>query len=311
MKAAYDGSGRHEIENQVESARASKVFRINQIGGLVRVVLGWWPAFIILVVGFAAAFPGVLAPQNPDTIHLGARFLAPGSTADGIHFWLGSDELGRDVLSRVIWGARLSVIVALVAVFVSGVAGGALGVIAGMNPKIAGVFIMRLADLVLSIPFFLAAILVVAILGPSVVNEVIVLALVRWPRYARIAYAQTRETSTREFVRSAVALGARRRRVVLRHIVPEVLPSLIVVATLEVGLMIIFEAALSFIGLGAPPPAPSWGSMLSEGQEYIATAWWISTFPGIALFLVVIAVNKMGDRVRDRLDPRSRRTGLV
>lgn len=276
----------------------------------VRRFLRWWPVAIVAAVGFAAAFPGVLAPQNPDLIHLSARLAGPGTTLGGTHFWLGTDELGRDVLSRVIWGSRISVVVALVAVFVAGIGGGALGVVAGVRPKVLGVGIMRLADLVLSVPFFLLAILVVAVLGPSIVNEVIVLALVRWPRYTRVGYAQTIETSNREFVRSAVALGARRGRVVFRHILPEVLPSLVVVATLEVGLMIIFEAALSFVGLGAPPPAPSWGSMLSDGQLYVATAWWISTFPGIALFLVVIAVNKIGDRVRDRLDPRSRKTGL-
>ncbi len=275
-----------------------------------RRVLRWWPIAIVAAAAAAAAFPSLLSPQDPNVIHLGARLVKPGTTSGGTHFLLGADELGRDVLSRVIWGSRISVIVAVVAVFVSGVVGGALGVTAGVRPRVIGVAIMRLADLVLSVPFFLLAILVVAVLGPSVVNEVIVLALVRWPRYTRVAYGQTIETANREFVRSAVALGARQSRVVFRHILPEVLPSLVVVATLEVGLMIIFEAALSFIGLGPPPPAPSWGSMLSEGQQYVATAWWISTFPGVALFLVVIAVNKIGDRVRDRLDPRSRKTGL-
>lgn len=276
----------------------------------LRRIARWWPVAMVAIVGFAAAFPGVLAPYNPDTIHLVGRLSPPGSTFGGQTFWLGTDQLGRDVLSRVIWGARISVVVALVAVFVAGVGGGALGVLAGVRPRVLGVGIMRLADLVLSIPFFLLAILVVAVLGPSITNEIIVLALVRWPRYTRVGYAQTIDASNRDFVRSAVALGARRSRVVLRHILPEVVPALVVVATLEVGLMIIFEAALSFIGLGAPPPTPSWGAMLSDGQQYVATAWWISTFPGIALFLVVISVNKIGDRVRDRLDPRSRKSGL-
>lgn len=275
-----------------------------------RRILRWWPIAIVTVAVVAAAVPSILSPQDPNVIHLGARLVKPGTTSGGTHFILGTDELGRDILSRVIWGARTSVIVAVVAVFVSGLIGGALGVLAGVRPKILGVVIMRLADLVLSVPFFLLAILVVAVLGASVVNEVIVLALVRWPRYTRVAYGQTIEAANREFVRSAVALGARQTRVVFRHILPEVLPSLVVVATLEVGLMIVFEAALSFIGLGPPPPAPSWGSMLSDGQQYVATAWWISTFPGVALFLVVLAVNKIGDRVRDRLDPRSRKTGL-
>lgn len=309
-------TGAHEALNTIDAPgvieMAADPERVPRRARLrtARRCLRWWPFAIVTAVGFAAAFPGLLAPHNPDLIHLNARLASPGTTLGGAHFWLGTDELGRDVLSRVIWGSRISVVVALVAVFVAGIGGGALGLVAGVGPKMLGVGIMRLADLVLSVPFFLLAILVVAVLGPSIVNEVLVLAIVRWPRYTRVGYAQTVETSNREFVRSAVALGARRGRVVLRHILPEVLPSLVVVATLEVGLMIIFEAALSFIGLGAPPPAPSWGSMLSAGQQYVATAWWISTFPGVALFLVVIAVNKIGDRVRDRLDPRSRKTGL-
>lgn len=272
-----------------------------------RRVLRWWPVAVVALAAFAAAFPGIIAPHDPNAINLTARLVSPGTAVGGSQYLLGADELGRDVLSRLIWGARISVVVAVLAVGVAGVGGGALGIIAGVRPKFLGVGIMRLADLVLSVPFFLLAILVVAILGPSVVNEVLVLAIVRWPRYTRVAYGQTVDTANREFVRSTVALGARRSRVVLRHILPEVLPPLVVVATLEVGLMIIFEAALSFIGLGAPPPTASWGAMLSEGQQYVATAWWISTFPGIALFLVVLAVNRIGDRVRDRLDPRSRR----
>jgi peptide/nickel transport system permease protein len=310
MRNSSGRSGQAKVLDVIEL----KPSQSRQSHGMVlmwfRRMLRWWPIAIVSIAAVAAAFPSILSPQDPNLIHLGARLVKPGTTSGGTHFVFGSDELGRDVLSRVIWGARTSVIVALVAVFFSGLVGGSLGVLAGVRPKFLGVAIMRFADLVLSVPFFLLAILVVAVLGASVVNEVIVLALVRWPRYTRVAYGQTIETSNREFVRSAVALGARQTRVVFRHILPEVLPSLVVVATLEVGLMIIFEAALSFIGLGPPPPAPSWGSMLSDGQQYVATAWWISTFPGVALFLVVIAVNKIGDRVRDRLDPRSRKTGL-
>ncbi|MQA04055.1 MAG: ABC transporter permease subunit [Streptosporangiales bacterium] len=164
----------------------------------------------------------------------------------------------------------------------------------------------RSADMVLSIPFFLLAILTVVVLGPSLVNVVAVLVLVRWPRYARVAFAQTLETRGRDFVRSAVAIGSTPWRVVLRHIVPEVVPSIIVVATLELGLMVIYEASLSFIGLGVQPPDPSWGSMLSDGQEYVSQAWWLATFPGLALFLLVLSVNMLGDFIRDQLDPSER-----
>lgn len=272
----------------------------------IRLALRWWPIAVLIIAGFTAAFPYLLAPLNPDVTHLSARLLGPGSQSHGHTFLLGTDNLGRDVLSRVIWGVRVSVIVATTSVLVAGIFGGIMGMLAGVQGRILSPIIMRTADMVLSIPFFLLAILVVAALGPNIRNVVIVLALVRWPRYARIAHAQTLEASKREFVKAAVALGARKYRVVRHHIMPEILPPLIVVATLEVGLMVIYEAALSFIGLGVQPPTPSWGSMLSTGQEFVASAWWIATFPGIALFLLVMSVNQLGDLVRDRLDPRGR-----
>lgn len=269
-----------------------------------RAILRWWPVAILLVAAIAAAFPFLLAPLNPDLTNLGARLKGPGYSTGGVRFILGTDNLGRDILSRLIWGVRVSVVVAATSVLVAGGFGGAMGILAGTQKKILGPVIMRVADMVLSIPFFLLAILVVAALGPSVRNLVIVLALVRWPRYARVAQALTIETSKREFVQAAIALGARKLRVARRHILPEVLPPLVVVATLEVGLMVVYEAALSFIGLGVQPPTPSLGSMLSTGQEFVSTAWWISTFPGLALFLLVLAVNRLGDLVRDWLDPR-------
>jgi peptide/nickel transport system permease protein len=190
----------------------------------------------------------------------------------------------------------------------SGTGGVALGLIAGWRRGWLGVLIMRIADIALSVPFLLIAILVVAVLGPSLVNVVICLAMVRWPRYTRITYATVLETRERGFVRGVVALGAPGHWIVLRHILPEVAPLAVVVATLELGLMVIFEASLSFLGLGVQPPTASWGTMLAEGQQYVATAWWLATFPGLALFGLVLAVNMLGDAVRDRLDP-TRRVG--
>ncbi len=280
------------------TSRKMKAFRL-------RKVLRWWPLLIILIALVAAAFPSVLAPYNQDLTNLAARLEGPGFRYGAQHFLLGTDSLGRDVLSRVIWGVRPSVVVAVVAVLVAGVSGSTLGIVAGTIEGGVGTIIMRFADMVLSIPFFLLAILVVAALGPSLVNVVVVLALVRWPIYARVAYGQSIEVSKRESVRSAIALGARQWRVMRYHILPEVLAPLIVVATLEVGSMIVYEAALSFIGLGTQPPAPSWGSMLSEGEQYVSTAWWISTFPGLALFVLALSVNRLGDLIRDVLDPKS------
>ncbi|HEX6443967.1 MAG TPA: ABC transporter permease [Streptosporangiales bacterium] len=266
----------------------------------------WFFLALLAVFALLAIMPGVFASADPTQTDLPARLLPPGSTHEGVYHLLGTDQLGRDVLSRVVYGSRVSLAISLSAVLGAGLVGSALGVVAAVLRGVGGVVVMRIADMVLSIPFFLLAILTVVVLGPSLVNVVVVLALVRWPRYARVAFAQTLETRNRDFVRSAVAIGATPWRVVLRHIVPEVIPSIVVVATLELGLMVIYEASLSFIGLGVQPPDPSWGSMLSDGQKYVSTAWWLATFPGIALFLLVLTVNMLGDFVRDQLDPSER-----
>ena len=264
-------------------------------------------AVVVIYVIVALAAP-LVAPHDPNQTNLATRLLPPFSSAGGGRYLLGTDDLGRDVLSRVIYGARVSLAVAAVAVTLSGTGGVALGLIAGWRRGWLGVLIMRIADIALSVPFLLIAILVVAVLGPSLVNVVICLAMVRWPRYTRITYATVLETRERGFVRGVVALGAPGRWIVLRHILPEVAPLAVVVATLELGLMVIFEASLSFLGLGVQPPTASWGTMLAEGQQYVATAWWLATFPGLALFGLVLAVNMLGDAVRDRLDP-TRRVG--
>jgi peptide/nickel transport system permease protein len=264
-------------------------------------------AVVVIYVIVALAAP-LIAPHDPNQTNFAARLLPPFSSSGGVRHLLGTDDLGRDVLSRVIYGTRVSLAVAAVAVIVSGAGGVALGLIAGWRRGWLGILIMRIADIALSVPFFLIAILVVAVLGPSLINVVICLAMVRWPRYTRITYATVLETRERGFVRGVVALGAPGRWIVLRHILPEVAPLAVVVATLELGLMVIFEASLSFIGLGVQPPTASWGTMLSEGQQYVATAWWLATFPGLALFGLVLAVNILGDAVRDRLDP-TRRVG--
>ncbi|HEX3787152.1 MAG TPA: ABC transporter permease [Pseudonocardiaceae bacterium] len=264
---------------------------------------GLIPLIVVAVYVLVAIAAPLVAPHDPNGSDLAARLAGPFAERDGSRFLLGTDGLGRDVLSRIIFGARVSLTVAVATVLVSGVVGVALGVLAGWRRGWLGTVIMRIADIALSVPFFLLAILVVAVLGPSLVNVVICLALTRWPRYTRIAYAGVLETRERGFIRSTTALGANGWWIVLRHVLPEVLPLAVVVATLELGLMVVFEASLSFIGLGVQPPTPSWGSMLSDGQQYVATAWWLATFPGLALFGLVLAVNLLGDAVRDRLDP--------
>lgn len=263
------------------------------------------PAVVIGIFVLAAVMAPLVAPYEPNATDLEQRLLGPFQGQEGLHV-LGTDSLGRDVLSRVVFGARVSLLVAFLAVLVGAVVGVLLALLAGWVRGWVAVVVMRVADVVLSIPFFLLAILVVAVLGPGLLNVVLCLALVRWPRYARVAYASVLEARERGFVLASTSLGAPGRWVVTRHILPEVLPVVVVVATLELGLMVLFEASLSFIGLGVQPPTASWGAMLSDGQQYIASAWWLATFPGLALFLLVLAVNILGDRVRDSLDPTRR-----
>jgi len=230
--------------------------------------------------------------------------MSPGTRGTHGVFWLGTDGLGRDSLSRLIYGARASLAVASLAVVCSGALGVFLGLTAGYYRGWVGAVLMRFVDLVLSIPFLLLAIAVVAALGPSLEHTVLVLGLTRWPRYARVAFAQTLASRSQEFVEAARALGGTDLRVMLRHVLPEVLPSVVVVCTLEIGLMIVYEAALSFLGLGVQPPTPSWGNMLADGRAYLATGWWLATFPGLAIMVTVLGANLLGDAVRDRLDPR-------
>jgi len=263
--------------------------------------LTWWPAWLLGLLVVCAVFAPWLAPMDPDRQNLLARLKAPGFEARGASYWLGSDELGRDVLSRVIHGARVSIMVAVLSVLLSGIVGVTVGMVAGYLRGWVETVLMRLVDIFLSIPAILLAIITVAVLGPGLVNVVLVLALTRWPRYARVAYGQTLSIADRPFVRLSRAMGASPPRVLFRHILPNISGPLLVVATLEFGLMVLFEAGLSFLGLGVQPPMASWGAMLSVGRNYIATAWWIATFPGLALFLLVLSANMIGDRMSDAI----------
>lgn len=266
----------------------------------------WWPIAILAVFVLTAICAPLLAPYDPNAQNLVGRLKPPGTVSRNFYYWLGSDELGRDLLSRIIYGTRVSLLVAVLSVLLSGAFGTALGLIAGYRRGWVETAVMRIADVFLSIPAVLLAIITVAVLGPSLVNVVLVLALTRWPRYARVAHAQTLATAGMAYVENAVLSGGGNARILFRHILPNIAGTLIVVATLEFGLMVLFEAGLSFLGLGVQPPTASWGSMLSTGRNYVATAWWVATLPGLCLFALVLTVNLTGDAVRDRLDPHFR-----
>ena len=263
--------------------------------------------FALILFGFIllAILAPLVAPLDPLNQSLLARLKPPGFSANGVTRWLGSDELGRDLLSRVIYGTRISLLVALLSVCVSGSLGTLIGLIAGYRRGRIEIVIMRAVDIMMSIPAILLAILMVAVLGPSITNLVIVLGLTRWPRYTRIAYAQTLVIANMPYVTAARLAGARMPRILFRHLLPTIMAPLIVVATLEFGLMILYEAGLSFLGLGIQPPTPSWGTIMNAGRDYIASAWWITVFPGASLFLVVLSVNLLGDYLRDYFDRRS------
>ena len=265
----------------------------------------WVFVLVLLCILLIAVFAPFVTSHDPNYQNLLARLKPPGYSTDSRFYLLGTDELGRDLLTRIVYGARISLLVAFLSVSISLIFGVLIGMVAGYFRGFLEVLIMRMADIFLSIPAILLAILTVAVLGPSLLNLVLVLAFTRWPRYTRVAYAQTLSVAGSLYIKSSAYSGASNTRILMRHILPNILAPLIVLATLEFGLMILFEGGLSFLGLGVQPPMPSWGSILSVGRNYISSAWWIVTLPGICLFVVVLSINVLGDFLRDKFDPRS------
>jgi peptide/nickel transport system permease protein len=262
-------------------------------------------ALIILVLFFCAIFSSVMAPHDPIKQNLADALKPPSWEKGGTSLYmLGTDNLGRDILSRIIYGARVSVIVGFAGVILSGLFGTSLGIFAGYFGGRIDSVIMRLADMMLSLPYILIAIAIIGAIGPSLTNIVIVLSITQWVGFTRIIRFEAMSLSKSEFIEMAVISGCRWWRIILVHILPNVLNSAVVYGTLEVGRMIIFEAGLSFLGLGVKPPTSSWGSMLADGRIYLTYAWWIATFPGIAIAITVLGGNLLGDWLRDELDPK-------
>ena len=271
-----------------------------------RIPWGMWVVLALLAAFvLAAVLAPMLAPYDPLRQSLLLRLKPPGSVLGGRSFLLGTDDLGRDLLSRVLFGSRVSLLVSAVAVALSLVVGTALGLIAGWFRGVAATVIMRSVDTMLSIPAILLAVLTVAVIGPGFLNLVVVLGLTRWPRYTRVAYGQTLQVAQLPYIRAAEMAGCSSLRILLRHILPNIAGPLMVVATSEFGLMILFEAGLSFLGLGIQPPEPSWGAIMAVGRSYVERAWWLTVFPGACLFVLVLCVNLAGDWLRDQVDPRT------
>ncbi|MGA2106804.1 MAG: ABC transporter permease [Syntrophorhabdales bacterium] len=266
------------------------------------------PVVVLALLVFAAIFAPLLAPYSPTKISLPQRLLPPwfmhgGSTA---HF-LGTDSLGRDILSRIFYGARISLSVSLLVIFITAGVGTIVGIIAGYRGGRTDSLLMRITDVSLAIPQILIALLLAVALGPSFKTVVLAMSILGWAFYARLIRGETLRLREADFVAQARIIGCSSLRIMIVHLFPNVINPLIVIATMSVGLVILFEAALSYLGAGIPPPTPSWGSMVSDGRNLVDKAWWISFFPGLAIGLVVMSGNFLGDWIRDKLDPRLRR----
>jgi len=261
-------------------------------------------ALLILLLILVAIFAPLLAtfPDDVWDIHPKQRLLAP----DG-KFLFGTDRMGSDIYSRILFGARLTILVALVAVSVSLLIGVPIGLIAGYYHNWFSDVLMRFSDIFLAVPQIVLAIAIAQTLGPSLENVILALSLTYWPWFTRLVYAETRSLKNEIFIESTIALGASPFRVIVLHILPNVSSSIIVRSSIGMGFTILTAASLGFLGLGAQPPAPEWGRMISESREYLPDAWWYATAPGIAIFMVVMGFNLLGDGLRDFLDPRIRR----
>lgn len=259
-------------------------------------------AVFLILITFVALFAPWIVPHDPNAQSLAMR-LRPPAWLDG-GSWrhlLGTDQLGRDLLSRVIMGARVSLLVGLTTVVVGASIGSSIGLLAGYFGGWFEKVVMRLADIQLSFPYILLTLAVIAVFGPGLLNVILVLGIASWPAYARMARGSTLSVKQRDFVASAVALGGSSGRVIGRHVAPNIANALVILATLQISQMMMAEAALSFLGAGVPISTPTWGGMLNEGQRYIFGAWWLTVMPGLALTTVVVAFNFLGDGLSDLL----------
>jgi peptide/nickel transport system permease protein len=270
---------------------------------------GMFGAVLVLLVVLIAIGAPLLTSHDPAAVNPLNRLKPPawleGGTAE---YWLGTDNLGRDMWSRIVYGARVSLIVGMGAVVVSGIIGAILGLVSGFYGKWLDALIMRVGDAFMAIPTILFMLVVMAIVGPGITTLIFVIGVTNWVSFTRVVRSEVLSIKERDFVHAARSIGAKNGRLILKHILPNILSSFIVICGMNVGTTIIMEASLSFLGLGIKPPDVSWGGMLSDGRQYVATSWWVATFPGLAITFTVLGVIFLGDWLRDVLDPRTETT---
>ena len=262
---------------------------------------------IVAVFVLVALLAPLLAPADPYDQSLRLRFRPPVWEARGSWTYpLGTDRLGRDLLSRIIYGARVSLAAGVVTVLLSSAFGAAVGLMAGYYGGRTDAALMRVTDATLSFPVILLALILAVTVGPSFFNVVLAIAVILWARYARVIRGEVLTLMQLDFIAQARIAGAGAWRIILQHLLPNTMNTLVVLVTLQIGYVIIVEASLSFLGAGIPPPTPAWGSMIAEGRDFVTSAWWVSLLPGLAILLVVLAFNLLGDWLRDTLDPKLR-----
>lgn len=271
--------------------------------------LGVLGGLVILALVMTAVFTPYLAPHDPYQQDLIKRLLPPAWMEGGeTKYLLGTDRLGRDILSRIMYGTRVSLAVGISAVLMQVIIGVGLGLLAGYHGGKIDAGISFVVNIMMGFPFILLVMSLVAVLGPSLENIIIALGLTGWPVFTRVSRIETMKLREQEFVLAAISLAFKTKRILIKHILPNLLPSIVVLATVEVARAIIRESLLSFLGLGIQPPTPSWGKMLAEGRDYMLIQWWIAAFPGSAIFLAALGINLLGDALRDVLDPRLRKS---
>lgn len=272
---------------------------VNLLKRVVETPLGLISSTVVLLYILMAIFAPVIAPYDPDTTVLGQRLAEPSA-----EHWFGTDSLGRDILSRTLYGARVSLLIGLLTVIITAVFGTIVGALGGFYRGWFDAVTGRFTELLLAFPYLIFAIGMMAFLGPGFANLVLALSLKGWVEFYRLARGQTIEQSSMEYVEASHALGQGRMRILFREVIPNILPPIVVLATLRVGYFMVLEASLSFLGVGIPPSIPAWGSMIADGRGILFIAWWVSTIPGIALLVLVLSINLLGERMQEIYNPK-------